>query len=73
MNTTLHDIYAHMHSLPYQIELSQERVTRIRIQVAKDQFEAARQVPRSGGRGPRERRMRYWDDRWAEAEAALGV
>ena len=72
MAITLHDVYDHMTSLAYKIERSQDRVDRIRLQVARDQFETARRLPRSGGRGPRERRMRYWDEQWANAEARLG-
>lgn len=73
MTTTFHDVYQHMTSYAYRVQRSQENVDRIRLVVAREQFDGARRLPRSGGRGPRERRLRYWDDRLAEAEAALGV
>lgn len=68
----LHGIYDHMRSLSYKIALSKDKVQRIRLVVAQDQFDAARHLPRSKGRGPRERTMAYWDQLWAQAEAADG-
>lgn len=54
--------YTHMRSLDFKMSLARERTERIKQQVALGQAHAAMLMPKSGGRGPRERRLAYWSD-----------
>jgi hypothetical protein len=54
--------YEHMKSLDFKMSLARERTERIRQQVALAQAHAAMLMPKSRGRGPRERRLAYWSD-----------
>lgn len=77
MNAEHLSVYANMKSLGYRVRLSQERVDRIRVAVAEDQFNAARRMRRFRDNKRAQRlglaRLGFWADLANAAEDALRV
>ncbi|HWC37766.1 MAG TPA: hypothetical protein VG476_04515 [Acidimicrobiales bacterium] len=56
------ELYRRINSFEYRWGLVADKVARLRAIVAQEQFVSAARVPKSKGRGPRERRIAYWAD-----------